>query len=444
MRKGFRITFESFDLDNPGDIIDKSLLIKGEITKPTNCLDFSISHERQIELIQKALDKIIAEKATLINESSDCCPKCSSRLTKMADHISTFNDVFTDHEVPMKRLRCSKCSYEPPSTVRTILGTTMSGQLAKIQSELGAKHTFREGEELFDMFSAKLRKVNNHNRIKLVTEEVGKTLQVVGRAEKKMTQIKDAEELILNIDGGHVKSRDPDVRSFEVLTSVVYRPESLQANSTNTRNYLSSKSCAASAQEDDQSEIVEDTIIAAVKEGMTPKTHITALCDGAQNCWNVAESLKPLCKSMTSILDWFHLSMKMENISLPEKLKSKFLRIKWHLWRGNTEAAIIRINQLILKLKNTKTIEKLKRFLKYIENNRDKIINYRERKKNGLVFTSNLAESTVESLINQRCKGQQHMRWSREGLNPILQLRAKINSQDWESKWRTVILNYAK
>lgn len=95
-------------------------------------------------------------------------------------------------------------------------------------------------------------------------------------------------------------------------------------------------------------------------------------------------------------------------------------------------------------MKNTKTIEKLKRFLKYIENNRDKIVNYRERKKNGLVFTSNLAESTVESLINQRCKGQQHMRWSREGLNPILQLRAKINSQDWESKWRTVILNYAK
>ncbi|WP_316357237.1 hypothetical protein [Candidatus Neptunichlamydia sp. REUL1] len=71
MRKGFRITFESFDLDNPGDVIDESLLIKGEITKPTNCLDFSISHEGQIELIQKALDKIIAEKTALINESSD-------------------------------------------------------------------------------------------------------------------------------------------------------------------------------------------------------------------------------------------------------------------------------------------------------------------------------------------------------------------------------------
>ena len=64
--------------------------------------------------------------------------------------------------------------------------------------------------------------------------------------------------------------------------------------------------------------------------------------------------------------------------------------------------------------------------------------------KNGLVFTSNLAESTVESLINRRCKGQQHMRWSREGLDPLLQIRAALNSKgEWESKWMTAILNAA-
>ena len=207
---------------------------------------------------------------------------------------------------------------------------------------------------------------------------------------------------------------------------------------------MSSKNCAASTKNDNQAEIIEDTIIAAIKEGMVPKTHITALCDGAQNCWNVAEALRPLCADMTLILDWFHLSMKMENISLPEELKNKFLRIKWHLWRGNTGAAIIRLGQLISKVRSVNTVGKLKKFLKYVQNNQDKIVNYRERKRKGMVFTSNLAESTVESLINQRCKGQQHMRWSREGLNPVLQLRAKINSKDWDNKWETVILNYAK
>lgn len=46
--------------------------------------------------------------------------------------------------------------------------------------------------------------------------------------------------------------------------------------------------------------------------------------------------------------------------------------------------------------------------------------------------------------ISRRCKGQQHMRWSREGLNPLLQLRAAINSKnDWSKKWKMAVLNVA-
>ena len=119
------------------------------------------------------------------------------------------------------------------------------------------------------------------------------------------------------------------------------------------------------------------------------------------------------------------------------------MRVKWHLWRGNTEAAITRIQQLIKAAKSTGAIDKLGKFELYIQNNVTRIVNYSERKKKGLIFTSNLAESTVESLINQRCKGQQHMRWSREGLNPILKLRAIINTIDWENKWKTAVLNSA-
>ena len=78
-----------------------------------------------------------------------------------------------------------------------------------------------------------------------------------------------------------------------------------------------------------------------------------------------------------------------------------------------------------------------------VENNQNKIVDYSKRSNEGLVFTSNLAESTVESLINQRCKGQQHMRWSRDGLNPVLQLRAAIHSDDWSSKWLGAVLNAA-
>ena len=101
------------------------------------------------------------------------------------------------------------------------------------------------------------------------------------------------------------------------------------------------------------------------------------------------------------------------------------------------------MEQLVKLAKKDKDIDKIKKFLKYVINNKERIVDYRARQKEGLVFTSNLAESTVESLINQRCKGQQHMRWSREGLNPVLQLRAAIHSNDWQHKWKDVVLNAA-
>jgi hypothetical protein len=129
-----------------------------------------------------------------------------------------------------------------------------------------------------------------------------------------------------------------------------------------------------------------------------------------------------------------------QNSALPESLKPKLVRIKWHLWRGKTENALKRLDGLIDACPQNykQRLEKLKT---YIKNNTAKIVDYRERQKNELVFTSNLAESTVESLINQRCKGQQHMRWSREGLDPLLQLRAVIESNDWDKIWKTAVMN---
>ena len=33
------------------------------------------------------------------------------------------------------------------------------------------------------------------------------------------------------------------------------------------------------------------------------------------------------------------------------------------------------------------------------------------------------------------------MRWSREGLDSLLQLRAAIGSNDWDKIWKTAVMN---
>ena len=98
----------------------------------------------------------------------------------------------------MKRLKCRKCKYEIPSTVRGIIDTNLSGELKKIQSQLGSTHSYRECEDIFDQFSHEPRKINNHDRIKHVTEAVGVAVDEINKDEKEMIAAEPASELILN------------------------------------------------------------------------------------------------------------------------------------------------------------------------------------------------------------------------------------------------------
>lgn len=440
--KLYRVLFECYDPNKPNEGLSQSIVLEGKIDKPTNCLNFSIGLENQIALIQNVQDNVLLEKTKLLNHNLNKCPKCDIKLSKFGSHVTNFHDVFTDHRVEIKRLKCRQCKYETPSTVKEIIKGNLSGDLIKIQAKLGSTHSFRESEEIFDQFSNKPRRINNHDRIKHIVESVGKAVETMNKDEKEIIAAQPASELIINVDGGHVKTTEGN-QSIEAMISVVFRPESIESNSNDTRNYLISKHCAASIKDDNQDLIISSTIVSALKQGLTQQTKVTALCDGAANCWRVVEAIKPLCAHMTSILDWFHLAMKIQNISLSLPLREKLMKIKWHLWRGKVNNALVRLEQLLTLVQNEKEIKKLKKLILYVKNNKDRIVNYRERKTLGFVYTSNLAESTVESLINQRCKGQQHMRWSRAGLNPLLQLRAAIQSNDWQSRWQTAVLNAA-
>ena len=250
-------------------------------------------------------------------------------------------------------------------------------------------------------------------------------------------------DLVVQVDGGHLKSTEEDKRSFEVMTSVVYKPTSVGKVNEKGRGAIYNKNCAASSLDDKQESIKRDTLIAALRQGMTKDTKITAICDGANNCWSVVNHLKPYCAEVAGVLDWFHVAMKFQNISVPKGNKDDFDKVKWCLWHGNADKAIDKLNMLLDNIPNKYHI-KIKKLITYIANNKQYIINYEHQRKNGLVFTSNVAESNVESLINQRCKCQQHMIWSREGVQPLLQIRAAMHSKEWNQRWEHTVLSGLK
>jgi len=122
-----------------------------------------------------------------------------------------------------------------------------------------------------------------------------------------------AEPLIIQVDGGHIPIQEKDKRSFEALAAIVYRPEQLQAVDRHHCQIME-KTCVISAVDDQLQTIKAYAINAAKKQGLSQETQVTALADGAQNCWSVVAAIQPECATLECILDWFHIAQKFQQV----------------------------------------------------------------------------------------------------------------------------------
>ena len=437
-----RIIVESV-ADN-GEVIEKEIVMTKNIVKPEGIIDLGFRHSEQIDILRHVQQQLLNKQSVFLKDNLKNCPKCKGKLYKNGYIKSDFHSVFTDHKVAVSRQRCKSCNWTSTPSIRLLFGNSSHPDLVKIQCELGANRPFRGAEKALDLIANTERSINSHDGIKCMTESVGK--HIGDNPDQPSVSIKSSSHLYIQVDGGHVSTIQEEKRSFEVMTSVVFDAKNIEytggrdkkdGGMSAIRGTLTSKSCAASALLDNQDIMKKQTLNAAIKQGMTETTKITALCDGAKNCWSIVDSLEGHCSSIERILDWFHIGMKFQNTRLGlEDMNEQLSGAKWYLWHGLANKAIERLQSIHDQLKeDKKKQEKVQVLLTYIENNADFIVNYQKRSDAGLIFTSQLAESTVESLINQRCKGKQHMRWSREGIHALLQIRAAINSDDWESIW---------
>lgn len=436
--------------DEESNCIKRQSVHTKNVIAASSLLDLGYRHQEQIDILQSIQDALLSEQSPTVGKNFTECPSCHSKVIKKGAVASDFHSVFTDHKIKIRRQYCSQCNWKNIPSIYSLFGTAVHPDLSKLQCESGAKSTYREASEELNKLSNGLRRVNNHVRINQTCDKVGN--YIASNPVKANDDLAPVNALCVQVDGGHVKSKEADERSFEVMTSVAFNPENIAYSISYEKNVdvdpavtyqrgkLLSKHCAASSLADELSSIKSLTLEAAKKEGLTQATNITALCDGAQNCWQVVEHLRPHCQSILCILDWFHVGMKFKNLSLSSKdIAESAKNAKWHLWRGEVDKAIERLQDMGTLVEDKKEKKKLSSLISYFGNNRHAIINYSERHEKGLCISSQLAESNVESLINQRCKGKQHMRWTRKGLHPLMQIRATIASNDWDYNWEKVV-----
>ena len=84
MTKHYRIVFEEYD-PKTSSTQEENVIFKGSISRPKDFMNFGISHEEQIQVIQRTQDKILKLQAGELGSQGRSCPKCNDgTLTKQA------------------------------------------------------------------------------------------------------------------------------------------------------------------------------------------------------------------------------------------------------------------------------------------------------------------------------------------------------------------------
>ena len=439
----FRVVIEKVSISSQ-KVVKRDTLKIYDIQKPESILDFGLRHEEQISLISKVQSALFAEQSVLIDSGHTECPNCGGKLSKLGFMESQFHAVFSDHKIRMQKHKCKnpECNWQGTPTTSTVFGTDTHPDLVKLQCEQGAVHSYRDAEANLEKLNCQRRRVNNHVQIQRVTNQVGERVSQFNLNPPHPDELLvAASELIVQVDGGHIATKERDQRSFEALSGIVYRPSCLVVIDEH-HCQITNKGCTISAMDDRLATMKLYLHHAAIKQGLTAQTQVTALADGASNCWSVILALEPHCQSLEPILDWFHIGQKFQNVknALGETLAELLESAKWNLWHGKADESIQGLTMLRDNITDKKQRSKLKGLQEYLENNRNFLVNYEQRQQAGKVFTSQVAECHIDSIINARHKRKQKMQWTREGAHHVLQIRAMIASNEWEENWLDFVL----
>lgn len=437
-----RVILEVVDQET-GELISRDELIHITIERPKTIDQIGLETASQQKLVQATADKLLELQGPLINTHATC-PNCQSKVVKKGKTSCEVHALNTEHTIEIQKYRCPECDWTSSDSIKKMYGTDVHTALTKVQAELGASYSHRKTATVLKLLSFEQdRPVNNRQRIKRVLDEVGEIIDTYNTADVSEAEItQKTSALIVNVDGAHVATQEQEKRSFEVMTGTIYRPEDVQRVNEN-ENIIQHKICVASAREDQQTSMKVMLVNAAKRAGMTKTTTVTAFSDGAANCKSVINALADHCGKLTAILDWFHIAMRFQNILsssvLSDDLQEELKNAKWKLWHGKKEECCEKLNVIVPKIEDEKIQKRVMRLKQYLENNSDILVNYEERKNNKLPFTSNVAESTVENLVNSRCRQTGKMKWLREGAHALLQIRCANYCKSFNQTWAYVV-----
>ena len=426
----------------PGQTVEQEIAIleRKDLIAPAT-LGLSIVEGKQIlENLQK---EIVATQVQQHNASLQSCFRCGRSFRTKGYYQSTLRSVYGHVPIRVRRIRGCSCTGTQHRSYSTIPTSQypITPELRYLTAKLAALLPFGKVTDFLSELlplSAKMTTSTVRNR----TMKVGKHLAKSADEFAAKPQREPCPDAVLGLDGAYVRSRHPrPERNFEVIVGKVMDETGQVTRCAAVRN--------AGA------ETIKATRRALQQHGVGQNTTVTVLTDGDSGLRAVQRHVAPQAEH---ILDWFHISMKFQNLkqvakgisgltdgALRHHALAQLERVKWRFWHGQVErglTGLVRLRQWTHArcFEHIPTMAKLGRALleviRYLEANADSLPNYGRRYRAGLRISTGFAESAVNEIIAKRMTKRQQMRWNRHTVQPFLDVRLHVLNGTLEDAFR--------
>jgi len=377
------------------------------------------------------------------------CAACGMLQPLKDRRTRRLQTLFGTVEVEAPRFRACRCRQPAPmaeaatfSPVCALLTARCTPELERVQAELGARTSFRDGVRILEA----LLPVSpaNHESLRTRTHAVALQLEADDRqAAAKVTAVRgepakaaaaDVSRPVVMLDGAYVRAvPGHQVRNFEAICGKV------EHEGHATRRFALVRSVA---------EQPHALLRAALwGQGWREGDAVTTISDGDP-------ALPALVRSATGgpvepILDWFHLSMRVHHVEQVmgglcaleppplaplDQVQIDVERLRHLLWNGHHEKACEALRRIASWAKDAsvlndaamgagarRLVARCTELRSYIKNNEGALIDYGQRCRAGRPISTSRAEGTVNQLVSARMNKRRQMRWSPRGAHRVLQ-----------------------
>jgi hypothetical protein len=382
-----------------------------EINKPDNLRDVAhlgLNLAEAKQLLAKLQQEIVAAQAKTHAVVRPDCP-CGSGVRHMKDYREhAVATLFGRVTVRLPRFRCAACGkievgIDWPPHCRS------TPELERLQAHLSALMTYRTAADILEqMFPVGTGR--DKETIRRRTLKAGALL----RDSAAMRPETPAPAITVTVDSTFIRSCEDGERHLEVRVGNV-------ETASGGRQVFGAVARSGTAID----MLIRRSLDAV---GRTEASALTAFTDG---CPGLRRILADAGITELSILDWFHIGMRLQHLKQiasalsaddPERVAAKAVivaeveRLHWRIWNGKAKNARISIDRIRAVLHhfrsepgNRRSIAPSRRLWTalqaldgYLTGQNDWLVNYAERHRAGLRVGTAITEGTANFLVNRR------------------------------------------